>query len=166
MGEREWQKLLTLVGRGVQQQFQMSEFRVWKCDRTDSCQTKPLDTSLRSVNTPGQSPDCPAELSAISYFSPRPFEIWKETKCLVKVESAWLKAQFWILLTHSPNPHSRNNSSERWIIYVFYLKCHLPGTVPTKANFVSYVQLSTWWFSWRHSMASKLSKLPGRKYTL
>lgn len=71
MGEKEWHKLFTLAGRGVQQQFQTSEFRVWKCDRTDSCQTKPHDSSLWFVNTQGQIPNYPGELSTIPYFSPR-----------------------------------------------------------------------------------------------
>lgn len=71
MGEKEWHKLFTLAGRGVQQQFQTSEFRVWKCGRTDSCQTKPHDSSLWFVNTQGQIPNCPGELSTIPYFSPR-----------------------------------------------------------------------------------------------
>lgn len=66
MRKREWQNLSRLRGREVQQQFQMSEFRVWKCDRTDSCQTKPHDSSLWFVNTQGQIPDCPAESCLLS----------------------------------------------------------------------------------------------------
>lgn len=95
MGKREWQKLLTLVVRGVQQQFQMSEFRVCKCDRTDSCQTKPHDSNLTFVNTRGQIPDCPAELSAIP---PRPSE---ESG---RKQGAWMDGRGCLFLSFIPVP--------------------------------------------------------------
>lgn len=83
MGERERQKLLTLVGRGVQQQFQMSEFRVWKCDRTDSCQTKPHDKATWDCEYTRSNPWLPCRAVCYPIFFTKTFwEIWKETMCL------------------------------------------------------------------------------------